>query len=345
MALERLSSVVRVLLFYLTALVLLIIVGGILQVEFGLPGVIVTQLLIFFLLPILFTTTVEHKPLKPFLRLRMLSLKGFVKAVFLGGLCWLMAQMMGSVLVLLLRQIGGDMVQPYQILLDAPSWLALLAGALIPAISEELSFRGYVLGALRPLGPTAAIVLTGVLFGALHLSLIRLIPLTLLGILWSMVVQRSGSILPGMIMHLLNNGIALGLTFFLQGQANPAADLDALNDFPPIALWTAIGVLTAISVGFAVAAYFLAASFNHSDLARPEEASEGEESLVPMEPERPVFADPAAVPMELRALEADLAGLQSRRRRVLRAVAVISGGLCMSIYVVAVWKELDMVFR
>lgn len=342
---ERLSSVVRVLLFYFTALLLLIFVGGTLQMQFGLPGVIYMQLLVFFALPLVFTRAVEGRPLKPFLRLRMLSVKGIAKTLFLGGLSWLMAQMMGSALVLLLRQLGGEMVQPYEILLEAPVWLALFAGALIPAIAEELSFRGYVLGALRPLGPAAAVVLTGILFGALHLSLIRLLPLTILGILWSMVAQRSGSILPAMIMHLMNNGIALGLTFFVQGQMNPAADLEALNQFPPLAMWIAIGVLGAISTGFAVAAYFIATSFNPTDLARPDEAMAEEEALAPKAPAAPAFADPQEVPLELRAMEAELAGIRHRRRRVLQAIGGTTGLLTLAIFVFAAWRELDMVFR
>lgn len=344
MELERLSSVVRVLLFYLTALLLLIFVGGVLQLQFGLPGVIYMQLLIFFTLPLVFTRALEGKPLKPFLRVRMLSAKGFAKALFLGGLSWITAQMMGSALVLVIRELGGEMFQPYEILLEAPAWLALLAGALVPAIAEELSFRGYVLGALRPLGPAAAVVLTGILFGALHLSLIRLLPLTLLGILWSMVAQRSGSILPTMIMHLLNNGIALGLTFFVQGQMNPAAELEALDQIPQLTMWIAIFVIGAMSTGFAVAAFFVAASFNPTDLARPEEAQADEESLVPKAPEAPAFADPQEVPPELRGMEAELAGLRQRRRRVLQAMGAIAGILTLGIFVYAAWRELTMIF-
>lgn len=339
MALERLSSVVRVLVFYLTALLLLIF-GGIALQQYGLSGAIVTQLLIFLALPLLFTIAVEQKPLRSFLRIRMLNKKGFLRALLLGTIAWLMAQLMGSAIILLVQQLGGEMIQTYQILLDAPFWLALIGGALVPAVCEEIAFRGYVLGALRPLGPTAAIILTGLLFGALHMSLIRLLPLTLLGLLWALAAQRSGSVLPGMIMHLLNNGIALILAFSVQNQVNPA-DSTALEGFSPAVTWGIIGFLAAVSIGLAVAAFFLAASFSHRDLARPEEAEAQEP---PVEPEQPVFLDPEAVPPELRAMEAELAGLRQRRRLMLQTAGIITGLLILGIYLYAVSHELSQVF-
>lgn|GEM_PF-1680953 len=337
---SQLEALVRVLCFYLAALVLLIVPGSALQYSLGLTGVVITQLLIFVALPLLFTLKVEKRSAQPFLRLRMLNLRGWARSVLLGTVGWLAAQLMGAVLVLVVQQLGGEMVQTYQILLDASSWLALLVGAVLPAVCEELSFRGYVLGALRPLGPTAAVLLTGLLFGALHLSLVRLVPLALLGMLWALSVQRSGSILPGMVMHLLNNGIALGLTFFVQEQSNPA-DLASLDAVPDGAVWLSAAMLGAMAVGLGVTAYFLAAGFSPRHLLRPlnpeEEWDQGAEP--------PPAADGAAADApELRSPSAELALLKRRRRRLLGAAALLIGGISFAIYLWAAAQELAVVF-
>lgn len=337
---SQLNALVRVLCFYLAALILLIVAGGALQYTLGLTGVVISQLIIFVALPLFFTLRVERRPARPFLRLRMLTLRGWARAALLGTVGWLAAQLMGAVLVLVVRQLGGEMVQTYEILLDANSWLALLVGALLPAICEELSFRGYVLGALRPLGPTAAVILTGLLFGALHLSLVRLVPLALLGMLWALAVQRSGSILPGMVMHLLNNGIALGLTFFVQDQANPA-DLASLDAIPSGAVWLSAAMLGLMASGLGVTAYFLAAGFSPRHLLRPLDP-EGEWG--PSLEAEPVPAFDAAEGAEPRRLSAELAVLQQRRRRMLRAAAVLIGGLSLTIYLWAAARELAVVF-
>ncbi len=90
---------------------------------------------------------------------------------------------------------------------------ALLLFAVIPAVCEEVAFRGYILSGLER-GHTrwAAIVMSAVLFGFMHvlMSLFQqLFNATLLGLVLGLLAIRSRSLLPGIVFHLLNNGIAL----------------------------------------------------------------------------------------------------------------------------------------
>jgi membrane protease YdiL (CAAX protease family) len=96
------------------------------------------------------------------------------------------------------------------------SLLATLAlVALTPAICEEALFRGPILRGLRArIGPVAAVALTGLLFGVFHLELSRILPTALLGVLLSLVALASGSILPAMLAHFLNNATLIGLAYF-----------------------------------------------------------------------------------------------------------------------------------
>jgi len=48
-------------------------------------------------------------------------------------------------------------------------------------------------------------VLTGVLFGIYHLDVWRLVPTGILGVMLSLIALRSGSILPAMLTHFINN--------------------------------------------------------------------------------------------------------------------------------------------
>jgi sodium transport system permease protein len=91
-------------------------------------------------------------------------------------------------------------------------WSTVLLMALTPAVCEETLFRGPILRGLRTrMGPIAAAVITGVLFGLIHLDLYRLLPATILGILLGLIVLESGSILPAMLAHLCNNTILIVL--------------------------------------------------------------------------------------------------------------------------------------
>lgn len=79
--------------------------------------------------------------------------------------------------------------------------------AVSPAICEEALFRGVLISGLRPRMPQwAVIVIVGVLFGLFHLSVYRFVPTGLIGMVLTYLVIRSGSILPGVIGHLIVNG-------------------------------------------------------------------------------------------------------------------------------------------
>ena len=84
---------------------------------------------------------------------------------------------------------------------------------LIPAICEELAFRGFILSGLeRGHRTRSAILLSALLFGFLHvlLSLFQqLFNATLLGIVLGLLAVRSRSILPGILFHFLNNALAV----------------------------------------------------------------------------------------------------------------------------------------
>jgi len=111
--------------------------------------------------------------------------------------------------------------------------IALLALAFVPAIVEELFFRGWFFSALeRAVRPLTAILITGVVFGSFHLFTggvllaERVLPTILLGIILSWVRWRSGSVLPGIALHMLHNGFLVSAALFTDtfGDLNTAME-------------------------------------------------------------------------------------------------------------------------
>jgi sodium transport system permease protein len=101
-----------------------------------------------------------------------------------------------------------------QMMAQVPSLgVAIVLFAAIPAVCEELAFRGFILTGLeRGHRTRSAILLSALLFGFLHvlLSLFQqLFNAALLGIVLGLLAVRSGSILPGILFHFINNGLAL----------------------------------------------------------------------------------------------------------------------------------------
>ena len=90
----------------------------------------------------------------------------------------------------------------------------LLALAVIPAVCEELFFRGYLLTAFRTgMSGPLAVVLSSCLFGLFHviatLSFERFVPTCFLGLILGWVCCRTESVLPGMLLHTTHNSLIL----------------------------------------------------------------------------------------------------------------------------------------
>jgi sodium transport system permease protein len=87
--------------------------------------------------------------------------------------------------------------------------LILFLGAVSPAICEEALFRGFIQSGLGKAGKWPAIAGTALLFGLAHSSIYRLMPAMFLGLVIGYAAWKTGSIVPGMIIHFLNNGLAI----------------------------------------------------------------------------------------------------------------------------------------
>ena len=95
-----------------------------------------------------------------------------------------------------------------------------------PAFGEEWLFRGYMQTRLsRRLGRWAAISITAVLFGIMHLNLLQGAFATMLGFYIGYLAEKSGSIRPGMFCHFANNGVQVVLArYAVQRHVAPAIE-------------------------------------------------------------------------------------------------------------------------
>jgi len=138
--------------------------------------------------------------------------KGLVAALLIGISAWTFA---AGVLLRLLPPPDSlsEALKKAVLLGDKPGSLALalLVIAITPAVCEELYFRGLILSGLRRLGMWPALIISALMFGILHASLYRLLPTAFLGLLLGYVVWKTGSILASILVHALNNGIAVVL--------------------------------------------------------------------------------------------------------------------------------------
>lgn len=122
----------------------------------------------------------------------------------------------------------------------AELFVQFLALCAVPAVVEELLFRGALQGLMRPSGSAAAIFGPALLFGLLHLDLAQGLTAFACGVFLGWLAERSGSILPGMLLHFCNNTLAflnLYLRFYAPQPVSFGVELFILFFFPVFGVW------------------------------------------------------------------------------------------------------------
>lgn len=90
--------------------------------------------------------------------------------------------------------------------------IQVLLIVILAPIAEETCFRGMLYGGLRTRMPVLpAALLGGLVFGALHAltGVTAVPPLIVFGFLLCLLYEKTGSIVPGIVLHMLNNSVAL----------------------------------------------------------------------------------------------------------------------------------------
>lgn len=207
-------SVQESILVFVVMLLLSVYVGGIMSLNNVRMGIIVPQIIIVSL-PVLASIYIKGD-LKKIFALHMPKGKDVVGSFFLllgaGSLSLLISNLLNFVLK---DEVEG-VTDIYTSLVDGlPFGMALLLMALLPAVCEEMLFRGYMFTAFRQkMSLWKAILFVSVLFGVSHMSLVKLIPTAVLGAGLAYAFYKADSILVSLMMHFLNNALATYVLYY-----------------------------------------------------------------------------------------------------------------------------------
>ena len=94
-----------------------------------------------------------------------------------------------------------------------PFIIGILMIAVVPAILEECVYRGVFFNEYRKVSPKRAVVLSGLLFGLAHMNFNQFIYAFLLGMVFSVVVEATDSILSSMVLHFVMNGTSMATIY------------------------------------------------------------------------------------------------------------------------------------
>ena len=215
---------------YALSIVLLIYVGSTIQLKFGMGGVALTQVMIIGL-PLLLAYYIKSDFKKVF-NIKMPKVRHLVGAVVLwiGG--YILVSISSQTLLNIFPQNMEVLENLNHALYKDEFLINLFVVALMPAICEEMLFRGFIFTSFKSKkSANMAIIGSAILFGFMHIDFIRIIPTAILGVILAYAVYKTESIFVAMLIHFINNGLAVLMMHY--PKSNIANVAEYVNIYSP----------------------------------------------------------------------------------------------------------------
>ena len=179
---------------------------------------LVVQIGLIFLFPVFFLGRISKSRTKEVFQFscyKKTSWKILFAAVFLGVIVFFLNVYVSNFFNTLISFFGYK--HQSAVVSGSASWITLLLDlvctAVLPAICEETLNRGIMLNGSSMLGMKKSVLLTGLLFGLLHMNIEQFFYATLIGFLLGYICWGCGSIFPCMVVHFMNNALSVFFSF------------------------------------------------------------------------------------------------------------------------------------
>lgn len=191
---------------------LIIIKSGV-NIEKAQLVLIVVQNIPALLLPILVYCGITRTKLNNIIPHERLSLKNGLYVTFLTILVSPIILVVSSVTSIFFPpEVNTDI---YMYIIKLPAILAVFALAVMPAIFEELIFRGIILNNYKATGILKSAVISGLFFGLFHTNFYQMGYAIVAGLFFSFLVVYTNSLYASILSHFLINGVQVVYTKLL----------------------------------------------------------------------------------------------------------------------------------
>ena len=194
-------------------LVLMIYVGGFASTKGMLTGLLATQGIVAGV-PVLMTLYTKKDWKKTF-RIRLCRPGFLVGGIFLILGAIALGMIVTSITSVLFPNSADAMTTSMDEIYRMGYGASILIVALLPAVCEELLFRGFLYSSFEArMTQGKAIVLVSVIFGLYHMNVVQSTTTAVIGLAICYLSAQSESLVPGILMHFLNNALSVTLTFY-----------------------------------------------------------------------------------------------------------------------------------
>lgn len=145
-------------------------------------------------------------------------------------------------------------------LLSYPFVIQLFLIAVLPAVVEEFIFRGLLYHSYRKNGILGAALLSALVFGLMHLNINQLSYAVIMGFIFALMVEVTGSMYASMLAHFAVNSYSITMLKLLtlaSGGDSVLSESASLSEFPPVVIIAELIFLAVLAVGFLGIAFLL----------------------------------------------------------------------------------------
>ena len=108
--------------------------------------------------------------------------------------------------------------------------------AVLPALIEEFAFRGVILNIFRKYSDGLAVLVSGVTFGLMHGNFTQIPFALVVGLVLGYIAVKTNSLLPGIIIHFLNNALSVTVTLLSTNTDLSDSEVNLVYSFVLIAI-------------------------------------------------------------------------------------------------------------
>lgn len=161
-----------------------------------------------FIFPAIIYLIVTKQSARDVLKLNKLYFKDILLIILLAFVCQPIMTFFSLISQFFFENEIGNFVTN---IVESPYIVLLLLIAVLPAITEEITIRGIVLSGYEDKNIYLSCIITGLLFGIMHLDPQQFLYATVLGVILALVVRITNSIFASILMHFLINGTSITL--------------------------------------------------------------------------------------------------------------------------------------
>jgi len=187
--------------------IIFLTIGFNIQEKYGFWGTFITEIVIVLIPAVLIASTGN---IKEVLKIKKTPAINILKTIIVTILAYPVILLLNGIFLSLLSNFIEYKNFPMEVMLqNVPIGNYLIFMCLVPAICEEVFFRATLTNSYNVYGVKFSIVCSAVVFALFHFDIQNFVAPFFLGLLFSTLIELTGSIYPAIVAHFVNNVIAV----------------------------------------------------------------------------------------------------------------------------------------